>query len=223
LAKADWHRQERYRTFDPSGESAGFGRSGINHLPTYLYQNTMALINVNLRIVGLYFNEMVIVDDNDVTKPITVRDVLDAYIKANPTLAKPGGLEYNRFPIGGRDFVTAFTYHFPGTFNFDGNDTVIIPPDGPSLGDQTRPAGIYTMAEALEDRFTDKSVGLVWQYYVVASDGTLKSKTPESRGFNGFDERLPIPLAGTNPPPFLANNDTIIWRLVAIARKPNFL
>jgi len=173
----------------------------------------MALINVNLRIVGLYFNETVVVDDAPTT---TVRNVLDEYIRLNPEIAKPGGLEYGRFPIGGRDFVTTLTYHFPGTFNFDGNNVVQIPPDGPSLGDQNRPGGIYTLSESLEDQFSDNAVGLVWQYYVVSTTGEVKSKTPATRGFSGFGEPLP---AGNS----LAEGDSIIWRLVAIARRPNFL
>ena len=123
----------------------------------------MALINVTLRIVGLYFNETVSVDD--ATNP-TVRDVLDAYIDRNRSLAVAGGLEYSRFPIDGNDFATTFTYHFPGLYNFDPDGVLTPPIDGTSLGKQTRPAGIYTLSENLEDQLDDKRVGLVWQYYV---------------------------------------------------------
>jgi hypothetical protein len=183
----------------------------------------MALVNVNLRIVGLYFNEIVRVDDAPTT---TVRTVMDEYIRLHPEIAVPGGLEYGRFPINGRDFVTTLTYHFGGDFNFDANKVVQIPPDGPSLGDQSRPAGIYTLSESLEDQFSDTKVGLVWQYYVVSAAGEVKSKTPVSRGFSGFGEPLPNlidPLGGPDIPQTFADGDSIIWRLVAIARRPNFL
>jgi hypothetical protein len=173
----------------------------------------MTPININLRIVGLYFNETVVVDAD--LNP-TVRDVLDEYIKGHREIAQPGGLEYSRFPINGRDFVTTFTYHFGGDFNFDGNNVVQIPPDGPSLGKIERAPGIYTLSESLEDQFSDTKVGLVWQYYVVSAGGVVKSKTPDTRGFSGFGEPLPAGLG-------LANDDSIIWRLVAIARRPNFL
>jgi hypothetical protein len=175
----------------------------------------MAMINVKLRIVGLYFNATVRVEDNP---NLTVRDVMDEYIRMNPNLAVPGGLEYGRFPIGTTDFVTRLTYHYPGKYDFDGNNVLVPQPvgvDGPTLGKKDRPAGIYTLGENLEDQLLDKKAGLVWQYYVVSPGGVVKSKTPASRGFQGF---------GVTPPSYnFENNDTIIWRLVAIAREPNFL
>lgn len=172
----------------------------------------MALINVRVRIVGLYFNQPVSIEDNP---NLTVRDVLDEYIRLNPNLAVPGGLEYTRFPIGTTDSVTTLTYHYGGVYNFDGNNVLTDPPDGPSLGNIDRPAGLYTLSERFEDDFTTLGVGLVWQYYVVSALGLVKSRTPASRGFQGF---------GQTPPMYnLANGDTIIWRLVAIARTPNFL
>ena len=175
----------------------------------------MAVLNVTLRIVGLYFNEPVKVNSTASSVP-TVRDVIDAYIKANPNLAKRGGLEYQRFPIMGNpdDFATTFTYHYPGEYNYDGNNELLLQPDGPdgpTLGNQFRTAGIYRLSEDLEDNFPDKKVGLVWQYYVLNAAGILRSRTPDSRGFKSF---------GTFA---VANGDTIIWRLVAVVREPNFL
>lgn len=179
----------------------------------------MALINVKLRIVGLYFNATVRIDDT--TPNLTVRSVLDEYIRLNPNLALPGGLEYSRFPIGNTDFVTRFTYHYPGEYDYNGNNVLVLQPvgvDGPTLGNQERPAGIYTLAEEFEDQLADNKIGLVWQYYVVAptaAGGLVKSRTPANRGFQGFG----VPPVGYT----IAEGDTIIWRLVAIAREPNFL
>ncbi len=188
----------------------------------------MAQINVKLRIVGLYFHENVKITD----KPgLTVRDVLDKYISEHSDLSVAGGLEYIRFPFekNGRDFVKTFNYNFGGTYNYEGDGTLVVAtnpelptptaPDGISLGKQEREEGIYTLSEDFEDEFTSpatKAVGLVWQYYVTDKDHKPKSKTPVNRGFLPF---------GTNPAPVLydlVEGDTITWRLVAIARGPNY-
>ena len=188
----------------------------------------MALINVKLRIVGLYFNETVRINDK---LGLTVRDVLDKYISEHPDLSVEGGLEYIRFPFPGsnKDFVKTFTYHYGGIYNFDANNRLEVAPppslptsaapDGPTLGKQDRPEGIYTLSEDFEEELASgatRSVGLVWQYYVTDINGKHKSKTPVSRGFQAFGE---IP-AATNYD--LANGDTITWRLVAICREPNY-
>jgi len=124
----------------------------------------MPPINVKLRIVGLYFNETVEVTSS---ATLSVRDVMDKYIKNNPNLAVVGGLEYERYPIGTSDFVKTISYHYAGKFDYDGDGTlVLIPdgPDGPTLGKNERPAGIYTLSEDLEDEFPTKGVGLFWQF-----------------------------------------------------------
>lgn len=183
----------------------------------------MNQINVKLRIVGLYFNENVVVDDAPTT---TVRTVLDEYIRLNPNIAVVGGLQYISSTNG---FVNTLTYHFGGTFNFDGNNVLQSPPAGPptasfpdgiSLGRIPRLEGIYTLSEYMEDLFPDNKVGLVWQYYVVSKKGKVKSKTPVSRGFSGFGEPLPV-VRGVQQ--VFAEGDTVIWRLVAIVREPNFV
>jgi hypothetical protein len=185
----------------------------------------MALINVKLRIVGLYFNETVEIDD---TEDFTVRDVLDKYIAKHPNISVVGGLEYIRFPFPGNnsDFVKTFTYHYGGIYNFDANNKLEVAPppsiptpaapDGLTLGKQNRLPGIYTLSEDFEDELVSgatKPVGLVWQYYVTDSIGVSKSKTPVDRGFQAFGEDATY---------ILQNDDIITWRLVAICRKPNY-
>ena len=184
----------------------------------------MALITVTLRIVGIYFNEPVIIDD--APGPLTVKNVLDEYIRIHPDLSVAGGLEYIRFPFekDGKDFIKTFNYNYPGIYNYDGNDTLvvatdpekptIVAPDGHSLGKQPRTEGIYTLSEDFEDQFNSKKIGLVWQYYIISKDGINKSKTPVSRGFKPFGATPPIYL--------LEDGDVITWRLVGICREPNF-
>ena len=168
-------------------------------------------INVNLRIVGLYFNETVIINDKT---NLTVQEVVDEYIRLHPNLNVAGGLEYSLFQSGSDSFVTSFTYNYDGIYNFDASSGAkVIPPDGKTLGNITRPAGLYRLSEDLEDQFSDKSIGLVWQYYVTTKNGKPKSKTPVSRGFQPFGKNF----GSYN----LANGDIITWRLVAIARSPN--
>jgi hypothetical protein len=193
----------------------------------------MASIKVKLRIVGLYFNETVRINDQP---GLTVRDVLDKYISEHPDISVVGGLEYIRFPFPGnsKDFVKTFTYHYGGIYNFDANNTLDVAPppslptsaapDGPTLGNQGpaegRTAGIYTLSEDFEDELitgATRPVGLVWQYYVTSATGTNKSRTRVDRGFQAFGETT----AGV-PNYNLADGDTITWRLVAICREPNF-
>lgn len=193
----------------------------------------MALIKVKLRIVGLYFNEKVSIEEPiDPTVKLTVRDVLDKYISDHPDISVVGGLEYIRFPFPGanKDFVKTFNYHFGGIYNYDANNRLDVAPppslptpaapDGPTLGNQGpaqgRTEGIYTLSEDFEDELVSgatRPVGLVWQYYITESNQKSKSKTPISRGFQAF---------GENPNYSLENGDTITWRLVAICREPNY-
>lgn len=171
----------------------------------------MALINVTLRIVGLYFNETVTINDKT---NLTVQEVVDEYVKLHPNLNVAGGLEYSLFQSGSDSFIKSFTYNYDGIYNFDASvGPKVIPPDGKTLGNQTRTAGLCKLSEDFEDQFADKSLGLVWQYYVANKNGKPKSKTPVSRGFQPFGENL----GGYN----LAKNDIITWRLVGIVRGPN--
>ncbi len=183
----------------------------------------MVLINVRLRIVGLYFNETVSIEDRP---DLTVRDVMDEYIRLHPNLSVPGGLEYVRYPdvaipLKARDYVRTISYHFNSVYNFNADDSGAVPPDGNSLGNRLRTAGIYTLSEDLEDNFPDiNKVGLAWQYYVVSKGGVVKSRTREERDFQAFGE-LEVPI---NKPKYdFKDGDTIIWRLVAIAREPNYI
>lgn len=182
-------------------------------------------MRVKLRIVGLYFNETVTIADRP---GLTVRDVLDKYVSEHPDISVVGGLEYIRFPFprNNKDFVKTFNYHFGGIYNYDANNRLDVAPppslptpaapDGPSLGNQVRTAGIYTLSEDFEDELISgatRPVGLVWQYYITDIDQKSKSKTPINRGFQAFGEAATYDLK---------DGDTITWRLVAICREPNY-
>jgi hypothetical protein len=174
-------------------------------------------IKVRLRIVGLYFNTTVKINDNI---NLTVRDVMDEYIRLNPNISVVGGLEYVRYPKtgGSDDFVRTLTYHFGGKYDFNGDGDTNDAVDGKSLGNKTIAKGIYTLSEDLEDGIpgyqAGNKVGLAWQYYVVGANGKVKSATPASRQFSSFGK--------VSPDYDIEDGDTIIWRLVAIARKPNY-
>lgn len=171
-------------------------------------------INIKLRIVGLYFNETIKIENS---ATLIVKDIIDKYVKANPLIDTVGGLDYETFtPVGGDPFISAFIYNFGGSYNFDADRTSTGAVDGKSLGKIFRKAGIYKLAEDVEDSFNNtdtKNLGLVWQYYVSDKDERVKSKTPVSRGFNSF---AVVPTGWV-----FADGDTVTWRLVAILREPN--
>lgn len=181
----------------------------------------MEEIKIKLRIVGLYFNKTVAIENK---KGLNVKDVMDKYIHENP-LSVPGGLEYTRATAYTVPelVITTIKHNFSGDFDFEGDNDEAGTADGPSLGDVKRESGIYTLTEDLEDHFPKDEkgkgrAGLAWQYYVVApSDevgkGIVKSKTPVGRKFKRFDD--------ATPDYTLEDGDTIIWRLVAIARHPD--
>ena len=173
-------------------------------------------INIKLRIVGLYFNETIRIEN---VPTLTVKNIIDKYVKANPLLDTVGGLDYETFtPTGGDPFISAFIYNFGGSYNFDGDRTSTGAVDGKSLGNIARKAGIYKLAEDFQESFINaetKNVGLVWQYYVSDINEKVKSKTPVSRKFNSF-AIAPLPTEWS-----FAEGDTVTWRLVAIAREPN--
>lgn len=161
----------------------------------------MALIKVKLRVVGVYLNTPVELDDKGGT--LTVKDVMDAYITQHP-LTEVGGFDYE--PKAG-PLLRSVSHNFRGVYDYNGNGSFTDGVDGATLGNNPRDAGIYTL-----EGTTGGDVNLIWQYYVVAPSGRVKSKTPPLRNFNSF---VDVP---TNFQ--IKNKDTIVWRLVAIRRNP---
>lgn len=163
----------------------------------------MSLITVNLRIVGIFFSEKVEVD---ASHPLSVKNVLDAYISTHP-LSLPRGLSYScSMSAPGPLFLDSFSHNYDGSYEENGNSV----PDGATIGNKVRPAGIYKLAE-----IDANPIAVVWQYYVIdATTHKNKTKTLPGEGFTPFT----TPLTG---PATITQNDTIIWRMVAIVRSPN--
>ncbi|MEM6320410.1 MAG: hypothetical protein AAF960_22260 [Bacteroidota bacterium] len=154
------------------------------------------LRRVRLRIVGIYFDKTVLVPLFTIS-PLTVKDVLDTYVQTNFDLNVTGGLSYitETLPTG-QISLRSFIYNYAG---------------GSSLSGFNRPAGLYSLTETSLD---DNRVGLGWQYYVIDGNTNInKSRTAINGEFTYFGEA---------PDYTIENGDTIIWRLVTIARKPNF-
>jgi hypothetical protein len=174
----------------------------INHIvaQSKLFKQ-MALIKVKLRVVGVYLNTPVELDDKDGN--LTVKDVMDAYIALHP-LTEVGGFDYE--PKAG-PLLNSVSHNFGGIFDYNGNGSFTDGVDGKTLGNNSRPPGVYTL-----DGVNTGVVNLIWQYYVVAPSGRVKSKTPSTRSFNPFTD-IPANFK-------IANKDTIIWRLVAIRNVP---
>ncbi len=171
----------------------------------------MAFIGVKLRIVGLYFNAPVELDDKG--KTLSIKDVMDAYTSIHQ-INEIGGLTYTTEPDDidpNKSLLLSVSHNFSGRFDFDGNGSILNPADGLSLNGTARAAGVYTLAsQFLGD---GKSI-LTWQYYVTSKTGRLKSKTKPTRGFENFAS----PMLGTDA---IEDGDTILWRLIAIVAEPN--
>ena len=166
------------------------------------------MAKINLRIVGLYFNEEVNIP---LKKGLTVKDVVDEYIKDKGNSSVVGGLSYTPNPYTTGSSVISFTHNFSGSFNYDGLPGISLV-DGPTLGKRKRKAGVYTLSEeTLKTELAEEKIFLTWQYYVVSKGGKVKSKTPSSRKFTRWG----------NPPDYkFKDGDSVIWRLVAVYDAP---
>jgi len=183
-------------------------------------------IDVHLRIVGLFFSKTVQINND---RPISIKDVIDKYIKdndffypvndpveANRGKAKPNGLAYTASSEGPGlqpHSILSFTHNYDGFYREKGKDDGC----GRTIGGKKRLEGTYRLQELALD-----PIVVAWQSYLI--DGTThknKTKTPPGLAigsgtsqFTTFD----IPLIGDQA---IKGGDTIIWRMVAIARRPN--
>lgn len=158
-------------------------------------------MNVTLRIVGLFFNKKVVLED---VESNTVKDVMDAYINAgNTDLDVPGGLAYSD---DSRNTLKEISFHYEGMYDFNPNDSTS--PQNKTLDGKVLSAGVRTLTELR----VNENVLLGWQYYVISKGGTNKSRTKQAKGFTPY---------GETPANYeIVDGDTIIWRLVAIALTP---
>ncbi len=180
------------------------------------------MATIHLRIVGLYFNAPVTIDDARIAAGISIKDVIDAYVAAHP-LNTPRGLAYtiklDPSEPGADPFETllSFSHNYDGRYDFFGDGNDMESGDGPTLSGSTREAGVYMLQENTIPGVT--SGALVWQYYLQGKDAdggfVPKSKTPVSRGFKSF---AAVP---EDPARRVADGDTIIWRLVALLFAPS--
>jgi hypothetical protein len=154
-------------------------------------------MQVTLRIVGIFFNKKVEIDDT----VKTVKDVMDAYRRnGNDKTSKIGGLRYIIEPKD--NTIKKISFNFDGKYDFQGDSPANG--KGKTLGGQTLPPRVYSLRE----RSLGKNSQLAWQYYVIDKNGKNKSRTLQAKGFTPF---------GKNPANYtIEAGDTIIWRLVAI-------
>lgn len=163
-------------------------------------------ITVHLRIVGLFFSATVEIENN---QPLSIKNIIDAYISKNP-IGQPGGLAYTVSASGPKVnslSLLSFTHNYDGTFEEKGHKDDC----GRTIGGKLRAKGLYRLQELVLD-----PVVVAWQSYVIDATTNLnKTKTkPGTKGFTTFD----TPLRGTEA---IGDGDTIVWRMVAIARRPN--
>ena len=182
------------------------------------------MADIKLRIVGIYFNTTVTIDDTLFPNGISVKDVLDTYVALHP-VTQVGGLAYSVKQDFGDptarpyESVLSFTHHYGGRFDFNGNGVTTDTVDGPTLSGSERDAGFYKLQEGTIPGVVSGVLG--WQYYVEDGKGLRKSATIRTgtvdKGFDFFGE---VP---ADPAKRLAHGDTITWRLVAILLGPTII
>lgn len=169
----------------------------------------MSKIKVNLRVVGLFFSRPVEIEYRD---DLSIKDIMDAAIAQYPLQgdADKTGIAY-RFSTEGphsKSSVFEITCGFDGTYDEYLPDGTVAKKDGLTIGKKRRKAGIYRLQELVLD-----PIVVAWQSYVIDKKSfENKTKTLPGAGFTTFDTPLNK---------VIQDGDTIIWRMVAIVRKPN--
>jgi hypothetical protein len=186
------------------------------------------MAQVKLRIVGLYFSEIVQMDGEG---PWTVRQVMDQYVNntpaGRPKLAYEVQASADTADENDSVLTISVDHRDPDTGNtFDFNfvspnaaETGFAATPTTSLGGAKRRDGIYRLQETVLD---GGSVVVAWQFYVVGNFGNGPTKS-------ATDPRAPNAGAKTNFVPFgklepgqneVVDGDVVIWRMVAIRRGP---
>lgn len=166
---------------------------------------------VRLRIVGVFYDEMITVEKDG---KVTVKDVLDE--------AEKSSLETFRYRAEER-----YSKRYAGRVLSLSSFTHKITTLDPSLGARKRAAGIYEIRETV-DPINGNEIVHAWQYYVISGG---KAVSNASDGKDPFDVSPASPKNSTISPkavagftPFdrqeVVNNDEIVWRNVSIARGP---
>lgn len=165
----------------------------------------MAVITVQLRIVGVYFNHPVIIDTEEVQ---TVKGVMETYRLLNPDVNVKGGVDFKFTNKGSRDdeSLSEVIYNYPGKYSFTGG---IMSTNGETLGGKVRKEGLLRLAEQELTPTEGVKVSSVWQYYVIGEDGNSRSATKPNQYFEGYDNV-------DNQYKKFKDGDTIIWRLVVL-------
>jgi hypothetical protein len=177
-------------------ECENFPRINKNQNRKSLTHKAMATIKI--RIVGIYFRKTVNIKKD---APITIKDVMDEYIRTSGGITEPEGLLYtkdailNPEPGQGQFSLTGVAYNSSK------------PPATLSGRQPAPPAGIYSL---FENYPPDAPVGLGWQSYVIGRDGKNRTATALGEGFKYFDATE------------VFDGEKIIWRMVGICRRPNF-
>ena len=160
-------------------------------------------MNIRLRIVGLYFNKLVTVPDTE--DGVTIKDVIETYIQQSGGAYKPGGLDYYFEQIG------TLSPKYDGTAAPPPGESLLgfiyNNPAPETLSGIKREGGIYSLFENYQDAI---KVGLGWQSYVLEPSGKNRTATEINGKFRFFNQTK------------VNDGETIVWRLVAICRAPNF-
>jgi hypothetical protein len=173
------------------------------------------MMEIRLRVAGIYFNRFLNVPANADGSPITIKNAMD-FCKATYDIGKENGFDYGpkavNMPDGRQlNLVDCISHFFSGAYDFNGDGKITPGKDnkGKTLGNNTRAAGLYALKEQTIQ--SSPQISLVWQYYVreLNGEGSLRSRTmPSNSGFTSFDKFE------------LKDGDELLWRLVTIQFGP---
>jgi len=157
----------------------------------------MAMIEVTLRVVGIFFNRTIKFEGGDQPK---IKNLLEEARRQFP-IEETNGFDYDATSGGVRpSSLIYFSHNFSGLYDYNA-DGSISPGEGKTLSGKTRSPGLYKLQEQ-----DIEGGGLGWQSYIIR-DGQLASKTLVAGGFVYFSEQN------------ILGGDEVIWRLVAIGKR----
>ena len=172
------------------------------------------MIQVRLRVVGVFYDEMLGVREGD-----SIKDLLDVAVANAGVTNTLSNFSYTSTVM--QKLNNGAATSFNSLLGFAHNVTKQIKP---SLGNKERAEGYYKLFESTSVQNGSVTVH-AWQYYVIR-DKTVESNFWKDKK-NQPDVSPAVPKAGEGTPGFtpfnefeLMKGDEVVWRNVSIVRNP---
>ena len=175
------------------------------------------MIQVRLRVVGVFYDQMLGLRDGG-----SIKDLLDVAVLNTGMTGTLSNFSYTSTVM--QRLKNGAPTSFNSLLGFAHNLTNQIKP---SLGNKERRAGYYKLFESISIEKDSVTVH-AWQYYVIRSEN-VKSNFWEGAASKP-DVSPAVPKAGEGTPGFtpfdeftLVDGDEVVWRNVSIVRNPQEL